>query len=205
MRTLSAYLLCCLLFVTACENTLSIRVDNPRDYAIEVQVDQQSFALSPGSHALVSLAPGEHEVITWRDGQVSVRGFFTAEEDGLLNATRAYYIRLRDIFYRADAMNEAPTGILNSTTIEVYQQPFTGDLVVYSDESLFIPKSWNQSPDESLPETGSLKIRKNPGYRLVSKLYRVDDFVKEYGETMIPVDTSSYQAFIDSIQQAIPQ
>lgn len=205
MRTLPAYLLCCMLFVTGCDDTLSISVDNPQDYPIEVQVDQQSFALDPGSHILISLPPGEHEVITYRDGQVSVRGFFTAEKDGLLNATRAYYIRLRDIYFRADAMAEPPAGILDLATIEVDQQPFTGDLVVYSDESLFIPKSWNQSPDESLPEPGSLKIRKSPGYRLVSKLYRVDDFLKEYGKTLIPVDTASYRAYIDSIEQALPQ
>jgi hypothetical protein len=202
IRLLSA--LCIILSFTACEDRLNVGVDNPKSFPIRVQIDDQTLDLPPFSRQSLVLAPGRHEVITRKGDQLLVRGDFIVEKNGLLNATRSWYIRLRDVYFRPDVMKTAPQGILDTVTIKIYQQPFTGDLKVFSDEELFIPQEWNQQPDESLPDPATVKIRRNPGYLLVSKLYRIEDFIKEYSEGYITIDTASYRQFLDSIHQARP-
>ncbi len=204
MRIPPVFALCLLLSIAACEKRLPVGVDNPRPYAVQVQIDATTLQLEPYTFQTLELAPGRHEVITHRGDQLLVRGDFMVSQAGMVNATRSWYIRLRDIYFRPDVLKQAPAGKLDTLTIYIYGHPFTGDLKLFSDEDLFIPREWNQQPHEALPDPAQADIRRNPGYLLVSKLYRVEDFLKEYSEGLIPIDTAAYRAFFDSLHRTLP-
>lgn len=204
MRNRLILALCALWVFAGCEDRIAVVIDNPESFPIRVQVDGQKIELAPYSLHTLELPPGRHEVITHQGEKLLVRGDFIVAQTGLLNATRSWYVRLRDVYFLPDVWKSAPTGVLDTVAIRLYNQSFVGDLKVFSDEELFLPQDWNQQPNEALPDPAAIKIRRNPGYVLVSKLYRVEDFLKEYSEGLIPVDTADYRQFLDSLHQAIP-
>ncbi len=182
MRKTWTLLLCLsLLFISACSSffKINVEIDNPTDEILTVSVDGKDYEITPKSSTVIDLVKGEHDIKANLDGRSTYEGVVSITNDGLLNLCNSTYVIHKEI-YLADQSkyDEYATSALKLADVEINEKTYQNvDFEVY-DETILVPKHWDYSVGESLPE----EIKASEGeYAVISKLYRIDALEKAWG------------------------
>lgn len=176
------------LFLFACSKP-NVYIDNAGKEAKKVSVDGGNiFVIEPGGAVLMSLGKGAHKI--WiKDNQEKMLKdtFFSLQKGGIVNISKSRYVRWRDLY----GDEKFKDGKLENKKMRYQKWVFTGDILEYDSNALFVEKDWSYELDETFPQeaTGySFPCIKLFGYSfpckekyiISSKIYRIDDFAKEF-------------------------
>lgn len=160
-------------------------IDNPTQKTIQVVIDDTiKYEVKPKEYKFaLALPKGDHTVQT--DG--GTKKSFTIRSDYnqynyLLNATGATYIEVTE-YYSIDKPDELMDRIHDSMarSITVDNSIYYG--IFRIKDAVFIENSWEHSVVGKFPET--IEIHPETKSRGSSKLFRLDDFKKEYKDYKI--------------------
>lgn len=155
------------------DNGKKYYVDNPTNAPLKVILDGNiTMDLAPHEYRRVKIEPGNHEIAVGYGRPVS----FTIKENqpgkgGLINPLGAKYV-LWTTSYAADkGPDHIPTRVISWNGKDI-KGPFQVD------SSIYIVNSWWYDVETPFPK--SVTVSDHVSSAWVSKLFRADDFTREY-------------------------
>lgn len=177
------------VFLLACSKP-NVYIDNAGKEARKVSIDGgTTFMIEPGGAVLMSLGKGAHKI--WiKDGQEKMLKdtIFSLNKGGIINTSRSVYVRWRDLY----GDEKYKDGKLENKKMRYKNWIFTGDFVVYDSNALFIEKDWSYELDAPFPQEAiGFGLPSKGKYLISSKIYRIDDFAKDFsGKRDMEVEVS---------------
>lgn len=172
----SIYAFILMVAVSSCSEKNSL-IDNGATETRTVELDGVKYDLAAGKSEAIDLVAGEHK-LSVKDvaGTALLDTTFTANGPGIVNAGPEGYV-LWKLFYglakdRENAMKEDWT--------EIDSVKYFGEFKYYPPGTPYISKVYDLGPDEPVESEKNLVITKD--YKVVRKLFRMEDFVKKYAE-----------------------
>lgn len=164
------------LGLTACSQG-NLYIDNPDTALKRVEVDGQKLVIEGKGAAILTVKGGKHKIVIRDENhQVLKDTLFYLGKGGLLRVAPARYVRWREL-YGDEAYREKK---LNKNKIEFGNWVFTGDFTEYNPKQLYIEQDWDFDLNQSFPKDRiGWDIPGNDKYIIKSKIYRIEDFMKE--------------------------
>lgn len=176
------------LTLTSCflDRPKGFYIDNPTKKTIQVVIDDTiKYDVKPGEYKFaLALPQGEHTVQT--DGGTKKSFKIRADNDQynyLLNAAGATYVEVTEVYSLDNATKLID--ILYSTKNKLITPDSTSTYygLFKLKNDVFIEKSWEYGVKDDLPKT--VDIWKETKVKAVIKLFRLEDFKKEYKDTQV--------------------
>lgn len=148
-------------------------VDNPTNAALKVVLDGNiTMELAPHEYRRVKIKPGSHEISVGAGTPVS----FTIKDNqpgkgGLINPLGAKYVLWTQSYAADRGASYIPTQVISWNGQEI-KGPFVVDSAIY------IVNSWWYDVETPFPK--AVSVSDNTSEAWVSKLFRADDFTREY-------------------------
>ncbi|QNK64501.1 hypothetical protein H7F33_08490 [Pedobacter sp. PAMC26386] len=153
-------------------------IDNPSGKPLKVVLDgNTTINLSPLEYKKIKITSGSHQIVVDNGNAES----FTIDEKesqkgGLINPLGIKYV-LWTAVYSADAKNYLPTQVISWNGKEI-----KGPFLVYN--AIYIPDAWMYDVTTPFPENVSVNNNTNNVSSVWrTKLFRADDFTREYEQT----------------------
>ncbi len=166
------------IFLMACSKP-NIYIDNAGKEARKVCIDGGNiFVIEPGGAVLMSLDKGSHKIWIKNSQEMMLKDtLFTLQKGGVINVAKSRYVRWRDLY----GDEKYKDGRLESHKMRYKNWIFTGDIMEYDSNALFIEKDWSYELDQIFPQEAMGFGLPNKGkYLISSKIYRLDDFAKDF-------------------------
>ena len=176
------------LTLTSCflDRSKGFYIDNPTTKAIHVVIDDTiKHEIKPGEYKFaLALPQGEHTVQT--DGGTKKSFKIRSDNDQynyLLNATGATYVEVTEVYSLdnttklIDILYSSKNKLITPDRTSAYYGLFK------LKNDVFIEKSWEYGVKDELPKT--VDIWKETKVKAVIKLFRLEDFKKEYKDTQV--------------------
>lgn len=164
-------------YLVSC-NLLShdVVIDNPSTSKLKVNIDQESFILSPKSILEIKVDDGKHQVSisidtnsnpikTWKD--------LAIHQDGILNICANEYIIQNSYYRNFENMNSKE---LNNNSIVINGYTYQGNITKIDTSQIFIEKTWDRGLDQELTNIEEV----NPLDKKLIKIYRTDEFENDF-------------------------
>lgn len=170
------YLLAFIFSLTACSRG-NLYIDNPDAALKRVEVDGQKLSIEGKGAAILTVKGGKHKIVIRDENQQVIKDtLFYLGKGGLVRLAPARYVRWRELYGDEQFREEK----LNKSKIEFENWVFTGDFTEYEPKQLYIERDWDFDLDQSFPKDRiGWDIPGGEKYIIKSKIYRIDDFVKE--------------------------
>lgn len=183
------------LLLAACSDKIKVTVDNPLKEKLLVKVDNESFALEGEKQKELLLQAGEHTFETHTEKEFLDKGTFTVREtEGLLNVSHSDYILWKEIFSIYSPAEKSYNGIVREDTFEMDGKKYWGPFRYFSPQNKFIPKQWEYDVAQTLSD--SITIPSGDEYKIVTKLYRKQEFVDNY-KRQYEIDTEKVNDLLE--------
>ncbi len=148
-------------------------IDNPTNAPLKLVLDGQNIELSAHEYKQVDIKGGSHQLAVAGGAQRS----FTIDETqsqkgGMINPLAATYVIWTENYGEKNSYNPL------SHTIKWNGEDITGPFKV--DSSVYIPNGW--SFDVVTPFPKSVQVSNNASSAWKAKIFRAEDFTKEYNE-----------------------
>jgi hypothetical protein len=155
----------------------NLYIDNPDTAIKKIEVDGKAFSIEGKGALILESKPGQHRLVIKDENQILLKDtIFFLGKAGLIRLKPARYVKWRELYGDEKYRDEK----LNKGKIEYETWVFTGDFTEYAPEQLYIEKDWDFDLDEEFPkEKVGWDMPGNEKYIIKSKIYRVEDFVKE--------------------------
>ena len=165
-----------LLTLNSCDSTKSL-IDNGADESRTIELDGKKFTLGPGKSEKIDLEAGVHK-LTVKDvaGVAMLDTTFEAKGAGMVNAGLDGYVMWK-LFYGLAKDRETA---LKEDWTEMDSVKYFGEFNYYPPNTPFVNLSWELGPDEPVEDAKNLVITQD--FKVVRKLFRMDDFKKKYEE-----------------------
>ena len=176
------------LTLTSCflDRPKGFYIDNPTKKTIQVVIDDTiKYDVKPGEYKFaLALPQGEHTVQT--DGGTKKSFKIRSDNDQynyLLNATGATYVEVTEVYSLdnttklIDILYSSKNKLITPDRTSAYYGLFK------LKNDVFIEKSWEYGVKDELPKT--VDIWKETKVKAVIKLFRLEDFKKEYKDTQV--------------------
>lgn len=155
-------------------------LDNPLSDSIYVNIDgDKIFAIAPHSLKTVKIKAGKHTFETIisqnRNKKMIQSGYFDSTTDGLLNVTKSAYVVWKDIYMKEE--KEEYYDNLDEKIVEINGREYMGDIKLFDETAIFIPKEWDYGVNKPFPDQVNLG---NQPFVIKRKIYYKEDFIREY-------------------------
>ncbi|MEC5145999.1 hypothetical protein [Chitinophaga sp. 212800010-3] len=158
----------------ACDTGKKYYIDNPTNAPLKVVLDGANIDVAPKEYKRVQIKPGAHQVSVAGGPQ---RSFTIGENEfgkgGMINPLGAKYVVWAESYTAKGAPSTAP-----NFTIEWNGQKIQGPFTI--DSSIYMINNWWY--DVVTPFPKSVEVPSNSASARVTKIFRPDDFTREYNE-----------------------
>lgn len=202
MKIFAKYLIALFIF-SACKEAEKVKIviDNPLVSDIEVRIEDTILKIPAEGMQELELAVGEHQFETKLE-QSTLKGSFSVEKEGLLNATGSEYVLWKELFLSQEVTPEEGEAIyvsvLKEDSIVLEGVKYFGEFTKYGKDKYFIPKTWEFNTITNFPEKPSMNAR----YETKKKIFRKMPFIHEY-EERYAFDEKETKRIYDSILKEI--
>ncbi|MBX7241761.1 MAG: hypothetical protein K1X92_08425 [Bacteroidia bacterium] len=155
----------------------NLYIDNAGKSLRKIEIDGQTFAMEPGSAMILKANKGTHKIKIMDENKTVLKDtVFTLNKGGLINLSNSRYVIWKDLYgdqiYRTTKLSEKQ--------IEYGNWIFKGDFTELDSTKIFTEKTWDFDPDQPFPKDRiGWDLPNGEKYIIKSKLYRLEDFVKE--------------------------
>lgn len=153
------------IFVTSCNSTIDMAIDNPSNDYLYVKIDSLEVEVPPKNVVWVEFGKGKHTVST-RDTIVE---FNFTESSYMLNPIMTEYLQYKEYYGNQYFSPSESKNAVNYLGIEL-----TGDYQVVN--KLINPVTWDCGPRETLPEM--IEVESGDSYAYLTKLMDPNEFIQ---------------------------
>lgn len=177
-----------ILTLTSCflDKPKGFYIDNPTKKTIQVIIDNNiKYEVKPGEYKFaLALPQGEHTVQT--DGSAKKSFKIRSKDDQynyLLNPTGATYVEVTEVYSLDNAVKLTDILYRSKNTLISPDSTSTYYGIFKLKDGVFIEKSWEHDVKDKFPKT--VDIWKETKVKSVTKLFRLEDFKKEYNDAQV--------------------
>ena len=183
MKSTTYIFLFILIVSSGCQEKVTVALDNSREIGVEVGVDGESVYIPQHQMVWVELGVGNHElVVSDSAGNQLLTREFDVSGEGLVATNPSGYVLVKKAFSGADLAKAEDSEQLEEKELEIGGQKYTGPYTYFSEDNIFIKKTWDYYPIENFPVR--MVVENMDTLMVKSKLYRESDFIGEYDQSL---------------------
>jgi len=158
-----------ILLFTSCSSNVSLAIDNPTKFSVEIVVDTLRVIVPPKEVVWVEMGLGEHQLTLEND---SIIKYNFTESVYMVNPSLSEYL-VSDEYYGPEMFSSNFASTIPSKEVTYLGIPLEGNYDVIKD--VINKVTWDYGPRESLPEM--VEVDADESYTSLVKVYDPREFI----------------------------